>query len=65
MGLATRMLAAVEDQARAVGYVRLRLRTGKPQPEAVHVYEKAGYRRISAFGRWVNDPTAWCYEKEL
>ena len=42
-GLARRLLAALEDAARELGYERVRLDTGASQPHARALYESAGY----------------------
>ncbi|GGJ76418.1 N-acetyltransferase [Pilimelia anulata] len=49
-GFARRILAAVEDSARAAGRRRLILETGLRQPEAIALYESAGYAPIDGFG---------------
>lgn len=64
-GVAQTLLDALEAHARQHRFAAVRLRTGDPQPEAVRFYEKAGFHRIPAFGRWATDPTAWCFEKRL
>src|SRR5699024_5700482 len=48
-GLARKVMAALEETARDLGYTRVVLFTGPSQPEAVALYERIGYR-------WV-DPT--------
>jgi GNAT superfamily N-acetyltransferase len=48
-GLAVRLLAALEDEARRLGYVMARLDTGPLQPHAQRMYERAGYRPIHNF----------------
>jgi GNAT superfamily N-acetyltransferase len=63
-GIAARMLAALEGRARARGYRALRLETGVRQPEAMRVYERAGFVPIPAFGDYT-DPLSRCYEKRL
>jgi GNAT superfamily N-acetyltransferase len=50
-GHARRVLAALEDAARARGYRAVRLETGRPQPEAVALYAGAGYAPITPYGR--------------
>ncbi len=42
-GLARAVLAALEDEARNLGYARVYLTTGPRQPEAVGLYLRAGY----------------------
>ncbi|MEO8261061.1 MAG: GNAT family N-acetyltransferase [Pseudolysinimonas sp.] len=64
-GLGRRLLEAVEAAARDRGIPILRLETGEPQTAAVALYEAAGYRRIPAFGEYVDDPTSVCMQKPL
>jgi GNAT superfamily N-acetyltransferase len=49
-GVARRLLAAVEDSARADRRPRVILEAGDKQPEAIALYESCGYRRIEDFG---------------
>jgi GNAT superfamily N-acetyltransferase len=48
-GHATRLLAALEDEARRLGYATVRLDTGEHQPQAQAMYERAGYAPIGNF----------------
>lgn len=66
-GLSRRILAALEAAALERGWTTLRLETGTRQPEAVRLYESAGYRAIPAFGAYVaaDDPFAVFYERVL
>ena len=48
-GLARRLLAALEDAARELGYERMRLDTGARQPHAQAMYERAGYHPIENY----------------
>jgi GNAT superfamily N-acetyltransferase len=64
-GVATQILERLEASAVAMGYGRIRLETGEAQPEAIRLYEKAGYRRIPCYGEYVDDPRSLCFEKEL
>jgi GNAT superfamily N-acetyltransferase len=48
-GVARRLLEALEDRARQLGYAVARLDTGPRQPGARHLYESAGYREIENF----------------
>ncbi|SDM84839.1 Acetyltransferase (GNAT) family protein [Geodermatophilus siccatus] len=54
-GLSKLVLAGLEAAARDRGWTTLRLETGPRQPEAVALYEGAGYRPIPAFGPYVDD----------
>ena len=57
-GIATVLLAELEDAARQRGWTTLRLETGPRQPEAIGLYARAGYRPIAAFGAYVDAPDA-------
>ncbi len=51
-GVSKVVLAGLEAAARDRGWTTLRLETGPRQPEAVALYEGAGYRPIGAFGAY-------------
>ncbi len=48
-GLGRRLLEALEDRARELGYARIRLDTGARQPHAQAMYERAGYHPIDNY----------------
>jgi GNAT superfamily N-acetyltransferase len=62
-GIGRPLVAAIEEEARRLGYRRVRLDTGHEQPEARHIYETSGYHAIERF----NDApfAAYWFEKEL
>lgn len=64
-GVARDLLAALETHARSVGVSEIVLRAGDPQPEAMAFYREAGFSRAERFGRWVEDDTAVCFQKQL
>ncbi|MGY1704272.1 GNAT family N-acetyltransferase [Geodermatophilus sp. SYSU D00697] len=67
-GVSRQLLDALEAEAGARGWTTLRLETGPRQPEAIGLYESAGYRPIEAFGAYVDEPDAGCslyYERVL
>ena len=65
-GFGMRMLDHLETLAKEKGVTRMRLETGIYQPEAIALYEKAGYQHIPPFGNYPkNDPLSLCYEKRL
>jgi GNAT superfamily N-acetyltransferase len=64
-GLSKRMLAALEEHARRGGFTCVRLETGTRQPEALRLYEAAGYRRIENYPPYVGNVISVCFEKEL
>ena len=64
-GVARRMLAAIEDSARADGRRRLILETGNLQPEAIALYTSAGYRRIEDFGYYKDHAGVLSFARDL
>jgi putative acetyltransferase len=64
-GIARAILMKLEQLASDCGYEFVRLETGKKQPDAVHLYETAGYHRIDPYGRHAEDPMSICFEKIL
>jgi GNAT superfamily N-acetyltransferase len=64
-GLAGRLLAALEDEARKLGARRLVLETGERQPESLAVYRRAGFVEIPLFGEYLDSPLSICMEKQL
>ncbi len=67
-GVSKLLLTGLEDAARGRGWTTLRLETGPRQPEALALYEGAGYRAIPAFGAYVEAPDAGCslyYERVI
>lgn len=64
-GLARRMLATVEESAREAGCSRLILETGDRQPEAIALYESAGYLRIEDFGYYKDSPDVLSFAKAI
>ncbi|HEY1771065.1 MAG TPA: GNAT family N-acetyltransferase [Chthoniobacterales bacterium] len=64
-GVAGALVTALEDWARARGYRAMRLETGRRQPAAIHLYERAGYFSIPPYAQHIDDPLAVCFEKSL
>lgn len=64
-GYARAMLAALEDWARAHGYLRLTLETGSAQPEAVALYLSSGYQQVENFGYYKDSPLVRSFSREL
>jgi GNAT superfamily N-acetyltransferase len=61
LGVARRMLARLEESAVEVGARAMILETGTAQPEAMALYESAGYVRIESFGHYRWSPQNRCY----
>ncbi|MFC8423871.1 GNAT family N-acetyltransferase [Streptomyces sp. NPDC057236] len=64
-GLARRILAALEESARAAGRVRMVLETGTKQPEAIALYASSGYEPCEKFGYYRFHEDSRCYAKAL
>jgi GNAT superfamily N-acetyltransferase len=64
-GLSRQLLAAIEDAARSLGYLHLRLETGNRQTAAIALYRSAGYEPIDRYGPFVEDERSLCFEKRL
>jgi GNAT superfamily N-acetyltransferase len=62
-GHARRLLTALEDAARALGYERVRLDTGARQPHARALYTSAGFKPIPDYND--NPKAAYWGEKVL
>jgi GNAT superfamily N-acetyltransferase len=64
-GVARRMLTSIEESAREAGCHRLILETGDRQPEAIALYESAGYTRIADFGYYKDHADVLSFAKPL
>lgn len=63
LGLGRRMLTALEEHARTLGFTRLQLETNRTLTEAIALYRGSGYREVPPFN---DEPYAhhW-FEKEI
>ena len=59
------VLAKLEELATELGARRVILETGRRQPEAIGLYESAGYERIDGFGHYRCEPESVSYGKQL
>lgn len=64
-GYSKAVLAELERLAGGMGYRAIRLETGDRQPEAIALYEGAGYGRIPNFGAYARSARSVCFEKRL
>jgi GNAT superfamily N-acetyltransferase len=64
-GLARRILAALEEDARAAGRIRMVLETGDKQPEAIALYVSSGYAPCEKFGYYRHYESSRCFAKAL
>jgi GNAT superfamily N-acetyltransferase len=64
-GVGRAIVDALEEEAGKLRIKRLVLETGIRNPEAIALYERAGFRRIAAFGEYVGSPISVCMAKEI
>lgn len=64
-GIATRILAELEQWAKEMSYDRTILETGSRQTEAVELYNRRGYTRIPNYGQYAGVENSLCFEKKL
>ncbi len=65
LGLSRKLMAALEDEARAMGFRFTRLETGISQPEALGLYRAIGYFDREPFGDYKLDPLSVFMEKAI
>jgi GNAT superfamily N-acetyltransferase len=59
------ILKELESWAAESGYHECILETGKKQPEAIKLYQNAGYKTIPNFGQYANAGNSVCMNKLL
>jgi len=64
-GLGLEILRALEIWAAESGYSSCVLETGKKQPEAIQLYQKAGYGIIPNYGQYMGIENSVCMRKLL
>lgn len=64
-GIAKMILNYLESEAKNFGYKTIWLETGDLQPEAIQLYQKAGYSRIKSYGIYKENLHSNCFEKLL
>jgi GNAT superfamily N-acetyltransferase len=65
VGVATALLAVIEESAAGAGRNRIILECGDKQPEAIALYEKLGYQRIPDFGYYRAAPGVRSYGRDI
>jgi putative acetyltransferase len=66
LGLGRRLVAALEEEARALGMRRLVLETGTRQEAALALYRATGFQPIPLYGEYLLSPdTSICLGKEI
>ena len=64
-GIGAAILGVLEQQAVELGFRVVRLETGPLQPEALRLYESAGYREIPCFGAYATGAASRCFERRI
>lgn len=64
-GYALKILTELEQWALQEGYRACVLETGKKQPEAISLYQKAGYKSIPNYGQYTGVDNSVCMKKNL
>lgn len=64
-GIASGILAELEEWARMLGYTSCVLETGLKQVEALALYERRGYERIPNYGQYAGVENSICFEKRV
>lgn len=64
-GIAARILAELENWAAELGFSACVLETGKKQPEAIALYQKAGYHITPNYGQYIGVDNSVCMLKTL
>lgn len=64
-GIGATILKELEVWAAELNYSQCILETGKKQPEAIHLYQKAGYMIIPCYGQYLNVENSVCMLKTI
>jgi GNAT superfamily N-acetyltransferase len=64
-GVARAILTALEREAQHRRVARMLIETGDGQPEAIALYESAGYAPIPPYGEYVGNVVSRCFEKQM
>lgn len=64
-GIAATILSALETWAKEMNFKTCILETGKKQPEAINLYQKAGYSITENYGQYENVENSVCMKKEI
>lgn len=64
-GIAGKILYELEQWTKELGHKKCILETGINQHEALNLYKKSGYVRISNYGQYVNVKNSFCFKKVL
>ena len=64
-GIAGEILAELEIWAKELNYSECILETGVKQPEAIRLYQKSGYEKMTSYGQYLNVANSVCMRKPI
>jgi putative acetyltransferase len=64
-GIASLILAELEQWTKELGFTTCILETGKKQHEAIALYTKCGYTVMENYGQYAGVASSVCFEKKL
>ncbi len=64
-GIAASILKELEAWAKEIGFTKMILETGPKQVEAIHLYEKSGYKKCDKFPPYTDMTDSICMDKEI
>ena len=64
-GIAGEILAELETWAKELNYTECILETGVKQPEAIRLYQKSGYEKMTSYGQYLNVANSVCMRKTI
>jgi len=64
-GIGSKVVSALESWAKELGFKKCIIETGKRQPDAIALYDKTGYSRISNYGPYTGKENSVCFQKFL
>jgi putative acetyltransferase len=64
-GVGRQIIDALEAHARQLGAKRIVLETGPRQPDAIAMYERAGFVEIPLYGEYIGSQFSVCMAKDL
>ena len=64
-GIAGEILAELETWAKELNFSECILETGVKQPEAIRLYQKSGYAKMTSYGQYLNVANSVCMRKSI
>ncbi|MET1064321.1 MAG: GNAT family N-acetyltransferase [Arthrobacter sp.] len=64
-GVASSILAALEEHAHSLGLTSITAEAGSAQPDGRHFYEGTGFSHVPNFGPYIGVEHSYCYAKAI